>query len=212
LRRFEKKFKQNIAVYLNDSDVLVTFRFVTQLSKWPDFVANFKGFGSFRWPHQNKAEFQKASKMNFTTPAVIFLNSGPWEYYSHNQAASKSLQNSSNVEKYKRDFTSFLRHNFGINDGTMPSTTTMVVLGNTACPSDPKCEGSGKISCFDAMAQVDDVQRTAMADAEMPRVRYVDSGALFQRLPTGYSCLGSGYHLPGLMTEARLNLALSAFI
>ena len=210
-RKFDncnEKSRCNIILYLDEADVLVTFQFVTRLSAWPDLVANFEEYNE-------KTEFLRANYTDSPLPDIVFLNSGPWEFYTHNGGADdkSSLRHSSNAEGYRDAHDSFLRRNFGARIGTMPNTS-VVVLGNTACPFDSQCEASGGTSCVEAMQLVDSIQRRVIeagGDA-LPLVRYLDSAPLFERLPPGYNCSSGGYHLPGLVTEARLSLALSAFV
>ena len=205
---YDERSHCNIILYLDEADVLVTFQFVTRLSAWPDLVANFEEY-------HDKAEFLRANHRDSPLPDVVFLNSGPWEFYTYNGGADdkSSLRHSSNAERYRDTLDSFLRHNFGARIGTMPNTSA-VVLGNTACPSDSQCEASGGTSCVEAMQFVDSIQRRVIEAGgdDMPLVRYLDSAPLFERLPPGYNCSTGGYHLPGLVTEARLSLALSAFV
>merc|ERR1712194_366010 len=156
------------------------------ISEWPN-LSNVVA------AYHDQEEFKRA---NWTTPHpdVVMLNDGPWEVYGYGNGGWE------NGASYEMDWQSFLELYFGAK-GPLPDTG-LVVLGNSACPMDTKCEASDR-SCVEAMAEIAEIQESVLSTRTAAlNIRYVKTAPLFQPLPEGYDCTGEGYHLPWLVTEA----------
>jgi len=184
--------------YFKHANVLISFMFVTRVAVWPAADRVLAKVA------QEKAVQAARKRLNQTVPDVVFLNSGPWEYYSHHRDP-KDVWNHTD---YAQRFTDWLGQWFGTKGHWSSLGSRLVVLGNTACPLPGLCRAS-HMPCQEAMQKIDRLQ-VQLLQKFPDNVRSIDSEPIWSPLPVGYNCTGRGYHLPAVVTDARLNLALHA--
>jgi len=199
----------HLAAHFPQSRTSVTFNWVTKMSLWPSLKKTLAAF-------QNKQEFPNL-QLN-SVPDLLLINSGPWEVYE----IKNSLTSWIDSDRYNEMFGDFLEHEFGglVEQGLRGEgrvSTKLMVLGNTACPQGPAlfCKAGG-MSCTSRMSDLARLQRSVLSRkaAELglleDSVRFVDARRLYDPLPAQYQCLGSGFHLPAVVTDARINHVLHA--
>ncbi|CAK0841066.1 unnamed protein product, partial [Prorocentrum cordatum] len=193
----------HLAAHIPESGTSVTFNWVTKMSLWPSLKETLAVF-------QNKQEFPNL-QLN-AVPDLLLINSGPWEVYEFKNSLTGWIDN----DRYAEMFANFLEHELGglIEQGQLgvgQVSTRLMVLGNTACPQGPAlfCKAGG-VPCTSRMADLARLQRSVLwrKAAELgleASARYVDALSLYDPLPAQYQCLGSGFHLPAVVTDARIN-------
>jgi hypothetical protein len=186
------------AVHFPKYDLLVTFDFVTRIKDWPDLWETMGYYAD--------TETFPELLMKKTKPDLVLLNSGPWEHYWRGERWNHPWDGD---QQYMDRFGQFLNDHFVSTD----QTTALLILRNTACPQQIKCEGTNS-SCVSAMANIHSMQTKVVHDFvekhPSARVRYLD-GSFVHTVPDGYKCRDeTGFHLPGVITDIRLNHALHA--
>lgn len=190
-----------VAVHFPKHDILLTFDFVSRIKDWPDLWETMVYYAD--------TETFPELKMTKKRPDLVLLNSGPWEHYWRGQKYKHPWDGDF---KYMERFGQFLKNHFVAQNET-DTTSDLLILRNTACPQQRKCEGSN-YSCAYAMENIHDLQSRVvhefMGKHPEANVRYLD-GSFAHTVPDGYTCADeTGFHLPGVITDVRLNHALHA--
>eukprot|EP00928_Gymnodinium_smaydae_P050911 TRINITY_DN3444_c0_g1_i1.p1 TRINITY_DN3444_c0_g1~~TRINITY_DN3444_c0_g1_i1.p1 ORF type:complete len:548 (+),score=15.57 TRINITY_DN3444_c0_g1_i1:47-1645(+) len=182
----------HLAVHIPNHNILLTFNFVTDIASWPDlmetlaYYADNSSFPDIAWPRSR--------------PDVVLANNGPWEYHKE-QSAQWSKLNSETKNVYASLLSTFLSKNFQPG-----SPTQLLLLRNTACPIGT-C-GASKMSCVEAMDDINDIQSQVVRTFDSAQVRYI-GGSYSKLMPKGYQCEARNtVHLPSVITDMRLNHAL----
>jgi len=193
----------HLLVHFPERNTIVTFNFVEESirsrTKYPDIWANLR---------QQRAAFP-GIPFPKRVPDIVLMNNGPWEYYSKYMGISWMGN-----DAYRERFRQWMLRDFGkgASNASLAELPKLIVLKNTACAQTPgNCEASS-VSCVEAMDNVDRLQREVIADLPanfQEGMRYLD-GKYSRSLPPGYHCADTSYHLPGVVTDQRLNHALHA--
>jgi hypothetical protein len=186
------------AVHFPSRGITLTFNFVTRIESYPNLWETLETYA-------DKAQFPYLP-LHRDRPDTVVMNSGPWEYYNYNGSHGWPGD-----ENYMSGFSAFLLRYWGNPTGNTPN---LIILRNTACPQQQgNCEASG-VSCIDAMDNVHTLQQQVVhsfvEQTGSTHIRYLN-GAYLRDLPEDYHCLGeTGYHLPSVITDQRINHALYA--
>lgn len=189
----------HLAAHIPKSRTTVTYNWVTKMNMWPSLKKRLANF-------HNKNEFPNL-QLN-AIPDVLLVNSGPWEMYQ-----LKEWTGWIGNDQYTQVFNSWMENDFAglLKEGEGQVSTKLIMLGNTACPQGRAllCKVNGK-PCTYSMWDLASLQKRILKEkgAELglaDSIRWVDSRALYDPLPQQYRCIGSGFHLPSVVTDARVN-------
>jgi len=197
----------HLAAHIPESRTTVTFNWVTSMRLWPSLKRTLAAF-------RDREQFPNL-QLN-AAPDLLLINSGPWEVYELS-GWTGWIGN----DRYTEVFDNWLEHEFGElvdqgQRGVGQVGTKLMMLGNTACPKGKKllCKVHGT-PCTEKMWDLAELQRSLLkrkaAELGMEdSVRWVDARNLYDPLPNKYRCKGSGFHLPAVVTDARVNHVLHA--
>lgn len=202
----ESGMRCHLAARIRPSDTTLTFNFVTRMGVWPNLKETLAAF-------RNTEEFP--SLQLDEAPDILLVNSGPWEMYK-----GGGWPGYIGDHAYAELFANWLEHDFGdLVKERGQSSPRLIMLGNTACPETGalacRVRNRTEIPCTAAMWNLAALQRRILGERASAlglgdSVRWVDSRSLYDPLPEGYSCRDGGFHLPSVVTDARVNHVLHA--
>ncbi len=184
-----------MAAFLPHIRTVLTFDFVTRVDSFPNMSTTFAKY-------RDRDRFHAFPQLR-ETPDLVLLNNGPWEYYGSRWEGDAT---------YLKTMSAFLEQ--VAKDKVAPA---IFIMGNTACPERERNCVASNVSCVHAMSNIDRLQKQITNENALlferwhSSLRYIDSSALSSPLPAQYHCGGeTGYHLPAMITDARLNHVLYA--